>query len=729
MNPQQSNYSQYPPPPQQNHYGYASNPYPTQQQNAYPAYPTPQQQLAPHQVQAQQAQFIRPFQQPAASRSQQQTPQQRSGTSQYRLPNNVPQQPRVEDNVPTGPGAPPADDLEEQLRTALQRESGQAGDEAEEGSNGEEEAEAEEDEDQPIFNLPPPPEGTYPTEAELEQAVHSWSLEHGYELVRRASKKNANGKIYKRYLHCSKYGKLANTGKLTDATRVRKPRKTNRQGCPMSLAIVALEPSNSNGQWQVRHRKTHHNHGPVEAVALTGHRRRARQGGMEKAIDGLFQIGTPTTQVLQFLQRTNQDGLYTRTDVANMKLKFKKFGTCITHGKAHARSGDRPFGATIACNRCRKKKCKCDRSRPTCQQCQIDKAECVYDKETTIEPNLLNDIRATAAAGDQDTDMDISIVEQEGPSQQTPTSGSRGQTQLSRNRAAAEQILNDLRTFQSEHVKAKRLDLKSSSVEILAQSSCGSGTSYTKVPTLTLPKDWDAFSEAFVEASQKENLYDTLLGERGEPIAPVVGEDEEEVDVDDWNEYIKQQAIFNRRNGLLLGSLWSALGPSFRTRVQGFKKAADAWASLEEICSPRGSEHAYKKFSELTDTNLETCGNDLQEYIGRLETAWHAFAKIKRSQQVPHDTLGRHRVELSTSTRLQHGSSGTPGGSGADVLPEETLCFLFLRGLGDRYRRWVETLCQTSNVAGFGTGYRVGFKDLTKRAAEWEGLQSRVAEG
>ena len=62
-------------------------------------------------------------------------------------------------------------------------------------------------------------------------------------------------------------------------------------------------------------------------------------------------------------------------------------------------------------------------------------------------------------------------------------------------------------------------------------------------------------------------------------------------------------------------------------------------------------------------------------------------------------------------------------GTGADVMSEEALCFLFLQGLGPEYKRWIETLCATNNVGGFGTGARVGFREVTKKAADFEGMK------
>ncbi|KAK4888354.1 hypothetical protein LTR27_012722 [Elasticomyces elasticus] len=739
MNQQSSNYTPYPPPPPQQGVAYA---YPTNTYSPYPPY-TAQQQLPG--LQQQQQPYFRAFDhgvqqqiplQQQQNLVQQQQQQQPRRQQQIQNAQHVPQAQMQQSSIgigiaPPGSGPPPAqEDLEDQLRTALQNSNDQTDNEhnSEAGEDDPNNAEGGEPEDEgAIFNLPPPPEGNYPSVEDLESTVHAWTLEHGYEVVRRASKKNANGVIYKRYYHCSKHGKLANTGKLTAATRQRANRKTNRQNCPMSMAVVAVDPSNPEGEWQIRHRKTHHNHGPMEAVTLAGHRRRARMGGVEKAVDGLFAIGTPTSQVVQFLQRTNPEGLFTRTDVANMKLKYKKFGTCVHLKDQFARDPDRALGLPSACLRCREKKVRCNSVRPQCQNCQLANEQCMYDHEPG-QAAMFNDTQG-GADGQEDPGMmgdDGSPLLQTTPT----TSGRRKQprTDLGVRRAAAEQILQDLQSFQNEHVKPKRLDLNSSSVEILAHSSCGNGDSYKAIPRLNGITDWQGWSEAFLEASLKENTESTLLGEKTEPVRPTALESGGEVEVEDWNEWVKQSAIFTRRNGLLLASLWGTVGPSFRTRISGFKRASQAWRAVEEMCCPRGSDSAFRLFDEVHSITLESCGGDISDYVTRMETAWTAFGRLRQSQVFTGGRQTPSSGQMARGVNYHTPASSTPGlgsaagvglgGTGMDLLPEEALCFLFLRGLGEGWRRWVEVLCQTSNLGGFGTGTKVGWREVVKRVVE-----------
>ncbi|KAK4541560.1 hypothetical protein LTR36_007857 [Oleoguttula mirabilis] len=745
MNQQAGAYPQYPPPPPlQVTYAYPPNPYPAPHPSPY-AYPAPPQQQQQHPLQQQQQQqqqaqppYFRPFTQPDVLPPQPQAPQPQPTPTPRPRPQQQRRQPAHASGSRQNAASQPANaegvhaspDLEDQLRDALQRDNQtdneQIGDDDDDndddGDNGEGEGEG--DENEPVFNLPPPPEGNYPGEQELESSIHAWSLEHGYEVVRRASKKNSGGVIYKRYYHCSKHGKLANTGKLTANSRVRTRRKSNRMGCPMSLAAVSVDPHNPAGEWQIRHRKTHHNHGPLDALACAGHRRRARMGGVEKAVDGLFAIGTKTVQVLQFLQKTNPDGLFTRTDVANMKLKWKKYGTCVHMAGQYSKNPQATPGAdgertsvTSACTKCRDKKTKCDSVRPGCGSCVLNSWDCEYDPDPDV---VLPNEQSSGTPADDNT------ATANNTQQPTPQTTGRGRhlTALAANRAEAEQILADLQKFQQVHIKPKRLELNSSSVEILAHSSCGNCDSYKSVPTLATASDWQPFADAFLEASLKENTHSTLMGEKTEPVRPVAGAEGQEVEVEEWNEYIKQLAIFTRRNSALTGVLWGALAPSFRTRIQGFRRAAEAWRALEEMCCPRGSDQAWRLYNDLHSTTLASCGGDLQDYIARLEAAWQKFGRLRMSQQYPHDRLGRHRNSESlhqvSAAQQQHAyAHAVPAGSGQDVVGEEAVCFLFLRGLGPEWQKWVETLCATSNVGGFGTGFKMGFREVSRRAGEF----------
>lgn len=687
-----------------------SNPYrhPEQQHLSYPAVVPGAQQHQPYYG------HLAPTTQPS----------QHHASSGLHQPQPYGQQPPVAPPSPgrNGPGAPPP----ELNSPSLSQYGNVANDERPEGDD-DDDADATAQADQgdgaePIFHLPPPPEGQYATEEALEEAVHSWSLEHGYELVRRASKKNAKGILYKRYMHCSRHGKAANTSKLTDQTRQRFNRKSARINCPMSIAVVATDPMNPQGGWQVRHRKTHHNHGPLDALNLTGHRRRARAGGIEQAVDGLLAIGTPTAQVLQFLQRTNPHGLFTRTDVANMKLKYNKFGTCLI--KQDTAANGRP------CDTCRARKIKCNQRRPTCGSCIDAGKTCKYDY-----PDPAEEITRTVVP-----DVDgIAAGTADGMLPQTGTSGERAQeepqaAELSRARAGvsefqqraqrAEEILANLQAFKTQHVAPVRLDLQSSSVEILAASSCGNGDSYKTIPMLKSADDWPSFRDMMTEASMKENTFEVLVATKTEPIAPP-----SDCKIEDWNEYVKKLAIFNRRNAALTGTIWSKLATTFRNRVQHLKNAADIWAVLEDTCLPQGSETGFKLYMDLHNIT-QTNSADLKDYIHRLETAYVDFNRLSKHMSTQTDIqTNRPAPAFSSSTAsytsgpfsahsATHPASRQP--PSPNVFTEEMLCLLFLRNLSPDFKRWVDTLCATNNVAGFGTGPRLGFLELTRRALDHE---------
>ena len=591
----------------------------------------------------------------------------------------------------------------------------------------------EEDEDQtqvdntqPVYNLPPPPENTYPNEPELEKAIHAWSRDHGYEFVRRASKKNARGMLYKRYYHCSKHGQRLNTHKIPEgAPRQRANRKSARTGCPMSIACVAVDPNDPEGEWQIRHRKTHHNHPPMEAIALAGHRRRARMGGVEQAVDGLFAIGSSTAQVLQFLQKTHKDGLYTRTDVANMKLKWKKWGTCADrHSKDRVvRDAAERAGITTTCERCKQRKSWCSAERPTCKNCAESGSECIYNGDGEDEPpfnlmDLSNDGEVQAQDQSAQVDAgasalpqhDVRAAQQPVQQPQEPPQQQQmppyHQSQQPNQRKAAEQILASLRSFQQEHVTPTRLSLQSSTVEVLANASCGNGESFKSVPVLFDDKDWPTYREAMISAARRENTYEVLLGSKAEPVNPGNSSD---IPVEDYNEYIRQQGIYNRRNAVQLSGLWERLSPGFRNRIKGATQAAQAWSTLEELCQPRGSQQAFKLYLDLHSITLASCAGNLHDYISRITSTWERFSQLKLNRSPP--PLNR-RSDTLPSVRV-----------GSEAVPEEMVCLLFLKGLGEEWGKWVEGLVATNNIGGFGTGDRLGLKELGKRALGYQAMQ------
>jgi len=236
--------------------------------------------------------------------------------------------------------------------------------------------------------------------------------------------------------------------------------------------------------------------------------------------------------------------------------------------------------------------------------------------------------------------------------------------------------------------------------------------------------DWPSFRDMMTEASMKENTFEVLMATKTEPTAPP-----SDCKIEDWNEYIKKLAIFSRRNAALTGTIWGKLAPTFRNRVQHLKNAADIWAVLEDACLPQGSETGFKLYADLHNVT-QASSADLKDYIHRLEMAYVAFNRLSKhlSTQIDHQNL------RSTPTFSSYSSSHYSGPYSAhsathpaskqspspNILTEEMLCLLFLKNLAPEFKPWISHLCATNNVAGFGTGPRIGFLELSRRAVEHE---------
>ncbi|UJO16134.1 uncharacterized protein CLAFUR5_04810 [Fulvia fulva] len=750
MNQHQQTYPPFPPQQQQGPYAYPNTyppPLPQTTPYSYPPALTQQPQPLQHsppQIQQnstpaqnqpqQQSQFFQTLPQGAPRAQPSRNRQQRVNNGNHNDPSSVPSTPG------NGPGAPPPmpnspPNYEEELMSALQQDhpnnSHVVIDDTLNDDNDNDDEDDDDvhmgdgNDDEPIYQLPPPPEAIYPNEVDLEKAMHAWSLEHGYELVRRASKKNARGLLYKRYFHCSKHGKTSTQKKDADKNKVRINRKSNRIGCPMSLAAVAVDPHDPSGNWQIRHRKTHHNHPAVDAIKLAGHRRRARIGGVEKAVDGLFAIGTNTSDVLKFLQRTNPDGLFNRTDVANMKLKYKKYGTCAQRpddGTVEKQvQVSSKSGFPSACTNCRSKKTKCDSIRPVCGACAKNGTQCHYDhaphprveqpaQTINAPPPAAVQLQSSQHMPEQQMngmDNSMAMIDQQPLHPQFSNTPSINH----QNAQQAEQVLAALANFQQEHVKPTRLTLESSAVEVLANSVCGNGDSYrTVMPRpFTLGSDWRLFKDNFIAAAVKENSYDVLIGDKKEPVKPTG-----DLTVEENNEYIKQLAIFKRRNEMLKIGLKECLAANMWSRMNQYKTANEIWLGLEDMCMPRGSDQAYVRFLEINNITLPNSGS-LDQFVHNLEMKYNDFNQLQHH----HDT--RRLPPAERAKKLRDGNG---------TFPEDMLCFIFLRNLGHQHQTLASNLCKKNNIGGYGSGERLGFKELTslvKRAMDWEA--SRQASG
>jgi hypothetical protein len=226
-----------------------------------------------------------------------------------------------------------------------------------------------------------------------------------------------------------------------------------------------------------------------------------------------------------------------------------------------------------------------------------------------------------------------------------------------------------------------RLTLQSSSIEILAYASCGTGRHYKNIPQLNDPSGWPAYEEAFTNASRKENTWEVLNGEKSEPL-PLP----HDAPIDEWNEYIRQLAIYRRRNNVLLGALRSTLAPALATSLGVHYYACALWLALKNTCMPSTNVEAWGRFHELSSTTLASCENDFHRYAQTMEMRWHEFNR-----------------------RLPPPSA--PGWQNCRFT-EELFCLLFLENLGEENRRRLENVCQGFNIGGYGAGERIGFQAL-----------------
>ena len=381
-----------------------------------------------------------------------------------------------------------------------------------------------------------------------------------------------------------------------------------------------------------------------------------------------------------------------------MKLKWKKYGTCSHLDESNVnvpRETPAKSGVPSVCLACRSKKTRCDRVRPVCGSCAASNVACHYDHSPQA---LIADRHPSLSVYHDDTEMSVGDERptNENHSSLLTYSASTGSRQ--QGAAQAEQLT----TYQHERAKPARLTLESSSVELLANSACGNGESYKSVPLLTSAPDWRSFKEAFLEASMRENTYDVLIGSKKEPTM-LPGE---EIPVDDWNEYIKQLGIFNRRNSVLLGALWGSLAPPVKSHVSSLRNAHEAWSVLEGMFLPRGSDLALQRYTDLHAVTLRESGS-FDNYVYRLETKYHEFDSLSSRKET---NLSHHSPRKANS----HAES-----------PEAMLCFLFLMNMGPEYRNVLENLCKNINVGGFGSGEKLSFKELTTyvrraMAMEWE---------
>jgi len=189
-----------------------------------------------------------------------------------------------------------------------------------------------------------------------------------------------------------------------------------------------------------------------------------------------------------------------------------------------------------------------------------------------------------------------------------------------------------------------------------------------------------------------------------EPSRPTAEAEGEEVTVEEWNEYIKQLAIYNRRNDMLKAGLRETVTKVVWMRISRLETAREMWRAIEDMCRPRGSDQAFARFTALQNVTLEGCRNDFETYVFEMKRMWEAYNEMGLSHEA-----SRAPAQLSQSAteilKRREGGDGT--------FPEELLCFLFMKNLGLRYQHLVGSLAKRHNIGGYGSGQRVPFRELS----------------
>lgn len=172
------------------------------------------------------------------------------------------------------------------------------------------------------WKIEPPELCEYPSLKEAEDAVHSWTRAHCYDVRRQKGVKNSRGQVFKYKFVCVSFGKNQNKRRLGEGDRVRPKRTTKTTGCQMALWISAVDPKAPDGAYAVRHfqndKSCWHNHPPPESYKVyPNHRRRARGANSKKVLDDLHKAKFTARQKMTILQSAEIADGYTMQDIYN----------------------------------------------------------------------------------------------------------------------------------------------------------------------------------------------------------------------------------------------------------------------------------------------------------------------------------------------------------------------------------------------------------------------------
>lgn len=167
-----------------------------------------------------------------------------------------------------------------------------------------------------------------------------------------------------------------------------------------------------------------------------------------------------------------------------------------------------------------------------------------------------------------------------------------------------------------------------------------------------------------------------------------------DVAVEEWNEYVKQFAIYRRRNDMLKLAFQGTLSPTLWSRVRLLNTSHEIWMSLEDMCMPRGSDQAYRNFLEVSNVTLQSSGNNIETYIHALQAKVNDYNALSSSHESARPAAALNQSNTAVSKRK---------GGGNGTFPEEMLCFLFLKGLGPQHQNLASNLTKKNNIGGFGS--------------------------
>ena len=188
-----------------------------------------------------------------------------------------------------------------------------------------------------LWHIEPPPEELFSSQEKAVAAIHAWTLQHGFNVVRRsADKLNGDpGAVWRRYYECDQAGKPKHTQHLTEEQRQRPMRGSKKHGCPMRLCIRAVDLDDLDGEWIIHHTRNGsvlHSHPPSREPSVhSDHRRRQMSEAVETHAASLQEtiavqsaVGVRTQNIQAAILYSHPDSLLVAKDISNAKEQAKR---------------------------------------------------------------------------------------------------------------------------------------------------------------------------------------------------------------------------------------------------------------------------------------------------------------------------------------------------------------------------------------------------------------------